>query len=485
MTISKFSAKRDLLILLAILIVAFAFRLYKINTPLADLHSWRQVDTAAVARNFNKLGFDLLHPRYDDLSSIESGKENPNGWRMVEFPLYSAAFGLLYRYLPIFPVEIYGRLTTVFFSLVIIAVIYYLTKKEAGRTAASFAAITYAVMPFFVFFSRVVLPETTAVAFAFMAILFLYQTTGAKSKSTPFGYYFLSILSFAVAVLIKPTVIFYGLPLLYLFAQKHQWSIWKKGDVYLYFILTLLPFVLWRLYIKQYPEGIPYNDWLFTSVNTFEGLKKIFFKPAFFRWIFFERLGIGIFGVYLSVFFFLGLVAKTKKYLLHVILLACVIYLFTFQGGNVQHEYYQTIILPPVAIMVGLGVAFLISQGKYLLHPALTYLLIAIFFTAGFAFSFYKVRDFYIYPNDLIQKAKIISSLTNENDRIVTDRNGDTTLLYLANRRGSPAIYKTPAEFSAMGYKYLITANQESVANLKAEGYQVVVETNMFTLISL
>ena len=87
----------DLILLCSILLIAIVFRLYKINTPLADLHSWRQVDTAAVARNYTRTGIDLLHPRYDDLTSIESGKENPEGLRFVEFPLYNAIFAFLYE----------------------------------------------------------------------------------------------------------------------------------------------------------------------------------------------------------------------------------------------------------------------------------------------------------------------------------------------------------------------------------------------------
>ena len=103
--------KNDLLILLIITVLAIAFRLYKIDTPLADLHSWRQVDTAAVARNFARDGVNLLEPRYDDLTSIESGIENPKGYRFVEFPIYNAIFAVFYKYLPIVPIEVYGRLT--------------------------------------------------------------------------------------------------------------------------------------------------------------------------------------------------------------------------------------------------------------------------------------------------------------------------------------------------------------------------------------
>jgi hypothetical protein len=79
---TKYSA---LLILLTV--IAIAVRLYKIDSPIADWHSFRQVDTAAVAKLFQKNGIDLLHPKYFDLSNIQSGKENKEG------------FSILFRYI--------------------------------------------------------------------------------------------------------------------------------------------------------------------------------------------------------------------------------------------------------------------------------------------------------------------------------------------------------------------------------------------------
>ena len=60
--------KRSLALLLIILIGAFYARLYKFGAPVADWHSWRQVDTSAVSRTFVQEGFDLLRPRFPDLS---------------------------------------------------------------------------------------------------------------------------------------------------------------------------------------------------------------------------------------------------------------------------------------------------------------------------------------------------------------------------------------------------------------------------------
>jgi len=477
--------KLDYFILSLILIIALLFRLYKINIPLADFHSWRQVDTAAVSRNFVKNGIDMFHPIYDDLSNVQSGFDNPNGYRMVEFPIYNAIVAVLYKTSPVFPLEIWGRLTSVIFSIIVISIIYYLLLKESSRTSAIFASITYATFPFFVFFSRVILPETTALAFAMMSIFFFYLNVEHKTKSVLSIIYNLSsIILFACALLIKPTIIFYLLPILVLFYRKYKLSFIKKPDFYLYFLITFIPLIYWRTYIKNFPEGIPVSDWLFTSVNTSQGLKSIMFRPSFFRWIFFERINNLILGGYLSFFFILGVISKQKKYLSLSFLFSALTYIFVFQGGNLQHEYYQTLILPVLAIMIGLGVNFVFEHKKNFINSLFISITVFFIFIFSFYFSYYKVTDYYQYSQELVQEANIIDSLTQPDDKIVTDRTGDTTLLYLANRRGAPSIFKDPKELKKLEYKYLITSNEGQIEMMKND-FEVIFENEKFTLFKL
>ncbi len=465
-------SKADKLILVFILLIAFIFRLYKINTPLADLHSWRQVDTAAVARNFERYGFNLYLPRYDDISSNQTGYENPQGLRMVEFPIYNATFAFLHRSIPYFSLEIWGRLVTAVMSLFIIAAIYILCLKEEDRTTALFASLTYAIFPFFVFFSRVILPETTALAFTMLSILFLYfYIHGDNNKK--YIHLTASAILFALALLAKPTAIFYGVTLFFLFFQSKKIKILKSIPFYLFFAISLVPLILWRKYIGQYPEGIPASSWLITNVNTYEGMKNIFFKPAFFRWIFYERLTNIVFGGYLTFFFVLGLLKKSKNSFFLSLVLSAAAYLFTFQGGNVQHEYYQTLIFPALAIAVGRGISFINEYRKNFISPVLLWTICLAVWISAFVFSWYRVQEFYRYPNDLVQIARVISTLTDKNDLVVTDRLGDTTLLYLANRRGAPSKYKPLEELKKLGYSYYVTQNSEEIKNLKQDnGYK-------------
>ena len=174
---------------------------------------------------------------------------------------------------------------------------------------------------------------------------------------------------------------------------------------------------------------------------------------------------------------------KQKKFFLHSFFLSSLFYLFTFQGGNVQHEYYQTLILPSIAIFTGLGINYFFENKKNL-FPLLSISTVFILFIFSWFFSFYKVKDYYQYSQELVQEANIIKSLTLPDDKIITDRMGDTTLLYLSERKGAPAIYDDPLTLKEKGYKYLITNNSQEIQKMK-ENFSVFFENDKFTIFKL
>ncbi|MEK7071288.1 MAG: glycosyltransferase family 39 protein [Patescibacteria group bacterium] len=481
--------KKEAVLVSLIIFVGLLFRIYKIDTPLGDFHSFRQADTASVARNFVEKGFDLTKPTYHDFSNVQSGKENPLGYRMVEFPIYNAMFAALYKFVPIgnIPIEVYGRSVSIFFSLITVGLVYFFLRREVDKTAAIWGSFILAVFPFSVFFSRTVLPETTALSFAFLSIFFLYIYNPALNSTFKRKlHFFLSVACFAIALLIKPTLIFFALTLLYLFITKHKWNVLKKVSVYLFFVLAVAPVFLWRNYILQYPEGIPYSEWLYGMVNTSEGWQTVFLKPAFFRWIFFERINNIILGGYLTAFLVLGIFTKYKKYFLYSVLLSSLAYLLVFEGGNVQHEYYQILILPALAMFVGSGISTILKQKKVFINSFASVLGVCAIVLFSFAMSYYRVKDYYNYSLDLLNTSKVIRDITQKDDKIVTDTLGDTTLLYLSDRKGSPHIYKTVDEFKNDNYKYLVTMDQKRIAELKADKRRsVLFETAQFAIFKL
>jgi hypothetical protein len=447
-----------LLVFAVLVVVAFSLRLYKIDNTLTEWFSWRQSDTAAVGRFLIKDGFNFLKPKYYDLSNIQSGLDNPEGLRFVEFPLYSGVFASLYRFIGIFPLEVWARFTTAILSIISLAVVYYLLKKEYGQLEAFFGALFFAVAPYVVYYSRSILPDMPAISLTMVAIFFFYRYVKGRAYN-----FLLSAVFFALALLVKPVVIFYFLVIFYLLLKKNIRSYKKIVLLAIFSLITFLPLILWRLYITEFPEGIPASQWLLTAVNTGGGLQTVFFRPAFFRWIFFERINNLILGGYLTVFTVLGIFSNSNsgksKIPLHIVfLVASLFYLFTFQGGNVQHDYYQIIITPAIAILVGVGIGDFIRRKNYG-SLFLRIIGITVIFALSVFFSYYQIKDYYLQNNDQILVADVIRSLTKPNDILVTDTTGDTTLLYLSDRRGYPAPYKSFPELKKQGADYFITAD--------------------------
>lgn len=474
------NSKLKLLLLAVVILLAVLTRSYKINSSLTDWFSWRQTDTAAVGRFLERNGFNLLKPQYYDLSSIQSGIDNPQGLRMVEFPIYNALFAFLHHYFPFLAIEIWARIVSVGFFLIMLIPFFLFLEKEYGLVEAFFGSLFLAINPFTVFYSRTVLPDMPATAVSFLAIYFLYRNV----KSSPI-FFMITAFLMAMALLIKPTVIFFLLPALYLLWQRNTGAVNKVISSVVFLFLVLAPLVVWRSYIGQFPEGVPANQWLITSVNTSSGLQSIFFRPAFFRWIFYERVSQLILGGFLGFFLFLGILFDQKKNtkLPFFFLLSSLLYLFVFQGGNVQHEYYQTLILPTLGLFIGIGAGYYFRQKKN--NFVIVRLAVIFgFFIISALFSFYQVKDKYNEQPQLLLIADVVKSLTTKKDLIVTDSQGDTTLLYLSDRRGYPAPYRELPDLKQQGANYFVTQNLDYKNKLQGV-YDLVFENNQVLIFKL
>jgi Gpi18-like mannosyltransferase len=130
-------------LLLLILLIGFLVRLYRIDFPLADWHSWRQADTAAVSKIFVDQGINVLYPKYFDISNIQTGQENPNGYRFVEFPLYNVVHSILAMIFPIFSLEIWGRLVTIIASVVAGYTIFLLVRNKYDEVTGVLSSAIY------------------------------------------------------------------------------------------------------------------------------------------------------------------------------------------------------------------------------------------------------------------------------------------------------------------------------------------------------
>ena len=164
-----------------ILILAFWVRTYRIDRPIADWHSWRQADTAAISRNFVKEGFLIFTPKFDDLSPLAEGDlSNPEGFRYVEFPLYNILVGLVWL---IFPYqEAAARFVSIFLSLGSTVLLFFITKRYSNTVVALIAAAVFAFLPYNIFYSTVILPEPLLV-FSMLSTLLFYDLWLTKNNN--------------------------------------------------------------------------------------------------------------------------------------------------------------------------------------------------------------------------------------------------------------------------------------------------------------
>lgn len=400
---------------LAILVLGIGVRLWKIQSPILDWHSWRQVDTASVTRIWiAEGGVNIMHPKYYDISSIQTGLFNPQGLRMVEFPVFNLAHYLIYKAIPHWGLDTAGRLTSVFFSAVSLIFLFLLVKKIYGAKTGLVASFLFAFLPFSVYYGRAILPESAMTAFL-LASLYL-----AGNRA------WLSALMLAMVLLIKPYAVFFILPVFLLMKKRTVF------DLLTYTFLAFTPLLVWRIWVNQLPVGVPFFDWAFNG-------DRIRFHPAFWRWLFIERIGKLILGVWGGGFLIIGLLIKKHHPLAKLMFLASFVYLAVVATANVRHDYYQVLILPALVIGASLGIVYLWENedfGKTLKMVILPGVLGLALFS-----SLYQVKEYYkVNKPELETIGQKVHELTTQDDRVVIPYNGDTAPLYQTGRFGWPAI---------------------------------------------
>lgn len=464
-----------------IILISLTLRLYKISNPLADWHSWRQADTVSVTREYVKNGINFLVPTFHDLSSIPSGSDNPNGYRMVEFPIVNGLTAAIYSAInPILNLElhVFSRLISILFSTGSLFFLYILVKSLSGKTEALVSALVFALLPYNIFYSRTILPEIPMVFFTLLT--FWSFIIHVKKEKLQMGRYFwISSLSASLSILLKPYALFLAIPLLYLTIHEVGLKALKKKATYLYLVIVLLPFIFWRIWITQFPEGIPAFSWLLNGNN-------IRFKGSFFRWIFADRIGRLILGYWGLVLLSFGIIRKPKNWFFHLWLLSLVFYLTVFATGNVQHDYYQIILIPIISIFVAKGVIFLFQAPKKLhLAKIPSYSLLIVSFLFMLAFSWFEVRGYFnINHPEIVAAGEAANIILPQEAIVIAPYQGDSAFLYQINRRGWPigGDIKSKIELGATDY---VTTVENEESKMVEEKCGPALGTDQFLIINL
>ncbi len=469
----------EIIIILLIVIGALGVRLYKIDNPIADWHSWRQADTAAVARNFYQDGYNPFYPQGDDLTPIsDNGMINVHRYRFVEFPIYSSIIYLGYLINNGVDERI-ARFVAALFSLGSLIFVYHITKRYFGKTTGYLAATFYAFLPYNIYFSRVVLPEASLVFFSLG--MFYFWDLWIERKS--YTKLIISGIFTALALLTKPQAVFYLIPLIYLYYQRYgrifptQKMFWVVG------ILSVLPFIGWRLWISQYPEGIPSASWLLNG----DGIR---FKPIFWKWILNDRLGREILSVSGSILLFTGLLIKPLKqqtWTLHLLTLASFLFLVVFATGNVRHDYYQYFIIPALVMMTARGVTMLWQGLPFILPRAVTIPLSLLLVIMMFYSSWNEVKGLYQINNwSIVEGGRIADQVLPKDAVVLAAYQGDSAFLYQVNRSGFAwEIIPLKELVEQFGVTAVVSVTKDAKTRWAQRHYMTLKETDQVVVVDL
>lgn len=466
--------KFSLPILVVLLLLTFIPRLYRIHYPLMDWHSFRQADTASVTREYVLHGINLLEPKYHDVSNIASGLPNPEGYRMVEFPWQNAITAVILQFIPQLPLVPTSRMVSILLSLITVGSLYYLVRLYSNNATAVLAGLFFALLPYSIFYGRAILPEAGMQAMSLLAIASFAYWTHTKRWQL----WLLAWIGLTLAFLSKPFVLFLGPVFLAISWLSFGKNIWKEWPILL-LGTSLLPMLAWREWITNFPSGIPANVWLYNSNN-------IRWQPAWWRWLVFERYGkliTGLVGWLLSPLAFLPPFTKANWILLSW-WVGIFAYLSIIATGNVQHDYYQVLLIAPTCWTLAVGT---INLHKILAktNNKLAIFMISSLLITGWLVAWQHVAGYFNVNHwEYKEAGEAVAATTPTDALVIAPAFGDTIFLFQTQRRGWPIGFEIEDKIAAGAQYYVSVDDDDERRNLAAK-YEVVVKHDKYLIIDL
>ncbi len=280
-------------IALVILALALMVRFYHLQAPLIGVHSWRQADTAAVARNFNRNGYRIFYPQID-------WGGNSSGLVEMEFPIYPFLVSLFYKIWGVS--ELFGRLLSIVFSLITIMIFYLLVQQLIDRMTALWSCVFLGVLPFTIYYSRTFMPEAMLMMSLVAGIYFFVQWL----NNSQWKYLWSSAAFVALSCLIKIPSLYIGLPLLYLAWLRFGKKIYSQITLWGYGLVILGLTGVWYFHAHQLflQSGLTFGIWDYGSDKWGNWIS--WPRGGFGKTFFFYDLGLGFWSYSAFRFSWLG-----------------------------------------------------------------------------------------------------------------------------------------------------------------------------------
>lgn len=366
---ARLSSGRVDLVTAAIVLLALAFRLYRIDVPFVDAHSWRQVTNADIARLWAEGPIDFFYP------AVSWG--GPDGRVGLEFPLLHLLMALVWRVVGV--VDVAGRLVPVAFSVASVWLMARLGTRLFDQATGRAAAFLMAVSPSLVYFGRTPLSDTLMVTFSIAAVLgyVAYWRTGRWPHALA------GAVGLALAGLVKlPAILVLG-PVVWIGLVSRGKGVWRDPWYTAAPLAAMGAVGLWYLHADQIyletgltqaifrPSGTYSPDiaqWAgpFTTVSHWTTKAQLTYAT-------FSDLATRYVDLHLTPLFAVaaavGLLTWRRRWqdrtVVDIWMLAGLSLVVVSLAGQVPHEFHQLPTLPPLALYAGLGAAPLFDGERY------------------------------------------------------------------------------------------------------------------------
>ncbi len=491
-------------VLWAILLLALGLRLYRIDAPYLDAHSWRQVTNADVARLWTEIPIDVFFPQ------VSWG--GADGYAGMEFPLLHLITAVVWRLFGVSDAA--GRLVAVAFSVTSVWLMYLLGTRLFNRAVGRGAALLLAFAPTYVYFGRTLLSDVPMMTFSIAAVLaYAAYFDTSRPRDAVWG-----AVWFGLAGLVKiPAILILG-PIVWLAWLARRWKLVTDP----WFVAGILAAIgtigVWYLHADRifletglnqpvfrpstiYTGDIAAHSGPFTTVEHWtewgdpdNGMR---IQRLLERFVFLHLTPLGALVVLIGFCRF----RVPRRTAIDVWLLAGVSLIAVALRGQFNHEFHQLPLFAPLALYFGLGAQPLFDLERWsarMRRPALrlataTAIIVGSVSVGARCFQSSPVIAS-LYRSDRlttgpIDSARAIEAATPPGALLVVveyDRYGTNSpmLLYYAHRRGwsfdATAIRtftidylrdrKGACYFATSGW-YLIEALQPDVARYLGEKF--------------
>lgn len=335
------------ILLLCLFLCGSAIRAVDVWRPVdgSIRESWRECDTASVARNYFREGMNLFYPRID-------WRGDGPGYTEMEFPLYPWLIAVLYKIFGFH--EVIGRLLSFLFSLITMGIFFQLAQYLLPKLGAITACLFFVLSPLVVRISNSLQPD----GLMFLCYILAVYAFIRWIEEDSWKYYGIALIATSLAILAKATVAHIGIFFAIVLLTHKGFKVLSKVRIWIFAIVALLPSILW--YSHAYKFWLTYGNSLGLSNESHWIGWDFFTNPAFIVGI----VALDVFYAWMPTSVFMagfGIVLRKGqreiKYSLYWLLAIAIYYFIAARTtGDYWADYYHVVSVPPVAILIGTGI---------------------------------------------------------------------------------------------------------------------------------